>query len=134
MVQHVTMVRRHVESHMKDLEKSGNLREGFIHPAKDLKLSPFEIVAEIFSVKFPPCPVGCLKRLIPLREDLFKDVIRGGLSRFAFMRFLPTTRARSLQTLISSGNPSIHQSTITPGSPSPIVLINDAVKQGSIPQ
>lgn len=119
MVQYVTMVRRHVEFQMKDLEKSGNLREGLIQPAKDLKLSPFEIVAEIFYSKLLPSPVGCLKRLIPLREDLFKDVICGNLSRFAFIRFLPTTWARSLQTLISSGNPSIHQSIITPGSPIP---------------
>lgn len=84
------MVRRHVESHMKDLEKSGHLREGLFHPAKDLKLSPVGFVAEISYGKLPPCPVGCLKRLIPLREDLFKDVICGNLSRFAFMRFLPT--------------------------------------------
>ena len=66
------MIRRHVESYMKDLESSVNLQAGFLHPAGDLKLLPFWIVAEVFYGQLPPHLVLWLKRLIPLREDLFR--------------------------------------------------------------
>lgn len=129
------MVRRHVEFQMKDLEKSGRLRERAYPSSQRPETLPLWVRRRDLLRQVPPCPVGCLKRLIPLREDLFKDVIRGGLSRFAFMRFLPTTRARSLQTLISSVNPSIksvyHHSRLS-NPLAPIVLINEAVNQGSI--
>lgn len=135
MAQHVTMVRGHVESHVKDLEKSGNLREGLIHPAKDLKLLPFWIVAEVLYGKLPPSLAGCLKRLIPMREDLFKDVIRGGLSRFAFMRFLPTDTGKKLADFKQqweSFNQSVYHHSRLSNPLAPIVLMYEAVNQSSI--
>lgn len=57
---------------MKTLESGKTLQEGLLHPAEDLKFLPFWIVAEIFYGELPPHLSDWLKRLIPIREDLFK--------------------------------------------------------------
>ena len=135
MAQHVPMVRRHVESYMEDLERIGNLRKGLIHPAEDLKFLPFWIVAEVFYGILPPPLVQDLKRLIPLREDLFKDVIRGGLSRYSFMRYLPTETGKKLADFKQqwhSFNQSAYQHSRLANPSAPIVRMYEAVIQGTI--
>lgn len=96
LAHHVPMIRRHVESYMNDLESRKSLRAGLLRPAEDLKFLPFWIVAEVFYGRLPAHLEDWLKRLIPLREDLFKDVIQGGITRFAVMRFFPTAPGRKL--------------------------------------
>ena len=86
VAQHVPMIRRHVESHMKNLESSKTLREGFLHPAEDLKFLPFWIIAEVFYGELPPHLSDWLKRLIPLREDLFKGEWVAFLASFVAFR------------------------------------------------
>ena len=135
MAQHVPMVRRHVESYIGDLERSGNLRRGLIHPAEDLKLLPFWIVAEVLYGMLPPPLVQSLERLIPLREDLFKDVIRGGLSRYSFMRYLPTDTGKKLADFKQqwhSFNQSAYQHSRLSNPSAPVVRMYEAVEQGSL--
>ena len=135
MAQHVPMVRRHVESYMEDLQGSGNLRNGLIHPAEDLKFLPFWIVAEVFYGKLPPPLVQSLERLTPLRENLFKDVIRGGLSRYSFMRYFPTETGKKLADFKQqwhSFNESAYQHARLSNPSVPIVRMYEAVNQGTI--
>jgi cytochrome P450 len=106
VAQHFPMIYRHLETYMKTLESGENLRAGFIHPANDLKRLPFRIVAEINYGELLPHLTHWLKSLVPLREDLFKHVVRGGPSRFAVMRFFPTEPGRKLVDFKCSGNPS----------------------------
>lgn len=89
-------VQRHVEAHFARLHERSDLSRGLIHPAKDLKMLPFWVVCEMF---YGPLPQGYLTRIVDLaspREQLMKYVIRGGLSRFAFSRWLPTEANRAL--------------------------------------
>ena len=133
--QHTPMVRRHVESYMRDLESSRNLRAGLIHPADDLKFLPFWIVAEVFYGELPPHLIEWLKRLSPLREDLFKDVIRGGLSRFAFMRFLPTETGKKLADFKQQWrafNQTAYEHSRVASPSAPIVQMFKAANQGTI--
>ena len=89
-------VQRHVETHFAHLHKASDLSRGLIHPAQDLKMLPFWIVCEMF---YGPLPQEYLTRIGSLaspREQLMKYVIRGGLSRFSFSRWLPTEANRAL--------------------------------------
>ncbi|CAD6565536.1 MAG: hypothetical protein ASARMPRED_007316 [Alectoria sarmentosa] len=134
--QQVPMVRRHVESYMKILETDGNLSAGLIHPAEDLKFLPFWIIAEVFYGKLPPHLVEWLERLIPLREELFnKYIIRGGLSRFSFMRFFPTQAGKKLAHFKKqwrSFNQSAYQHFRLSNPLTPIVRMYEAANQGAI--
>ena len=132
---HVPMIRKHVESYMRDLESSEHFRAGLIHPANDLIYLPFWIVAEIFYGELPPHLIEWLKSLIPLREDLFKHVIRGGISRFAIMRFYPTEPAKKLASFKrqwQSFNQKAyeHASRVNPSAP--IVQMYEAASHGTI--
>ncbi|KAI1468200.1 putative cytochrome P450 oxidoreductase GliC-like protein [Daldinia caldariorum] len=77
--------------------KSGLLREhGKLHPVRDLKLLPFLFVARVV---YGPLDAGLereLRDLIPDREDLFKSVISGGITRFRIAQFLPLPAVRAL--------------------------------------
>lgn len=135
IAQHVPMIRRHVESFMTDLQFSENLRTGLLHPANDLKFLPFWIVAEIFYGELPPPLKDWLQRLIPLREDLFKHVIQGGLSRFAIMRFFPTEANKQLarfQQQWTSFNQSVIEHARHVNPTAPFIQMYDAVNRGTI--
>ena len=133
---HVPMVRKHVESYMKNIEMCENMRAGMIHPAEDLKFLSFWIVAEVFYGKLSPWLSEWLQRLIPLREDLFKDVIRGGVTRFAFMRFFPTGPGKKLaifkQEWQAFNNAVYDHCRLSDLPTAPIVQMYDAAKRGTI--
>jgi len=80
------MIYRHLETYMKTLSLVRTCL-------------PFWIVAEINCGELLPHLTHWLKSLVPLREDLFKHVVRGGPSRFAVMRFFPTEPGRKLVDL-----------------------------------
>lgn len=134
---YIPTIKHHVESHFADLAQHGNLRSHLIHPAEDLKMLPFWIVAEIFYGKLSPELIAHLKTLVPLREELFKFVIRGGLTRFSWMRMFPTRAGRMLVAFKMQWvafNQNAYQHALSTGSPAPIVAMFDAVDQGTITQ
>lgn len=73
------------------LPADGRIR---LRPAADLKLCPFFMVADIFFGPLDAAQRAALAELAPLREDLFKDAFRGGVSRFAFGKYLPGSGSR----------------------------------------
>ena len=135
-------ITQHVETFFAGLEQHGNLRSGLLHPAQDLKLLPFWIVAEVFYGELSAEQVAALNALIPLREELFnKYIIRGGLSRFSWMRFFPTEGHRALadfKTRWEAFNCAAYERARTrasgEGSVSapPIVAMFEAVDDGTI--
>lgn len=82
--------------HLKDLNLHGRLAKGMIDPAKDLRMLSFWIVAEMLYGDLTPDLRSQLQSLIPLRESLFNQVILGGVTRFSWSRFLPTSTNRDL--------------------------------------
>ncbi|THC96849.1 hypothetical protein EYZ11_003673 [Aspergillus tanneri] len=81
---------RHVTEQFQKLHLYGNLDQGLIHPTDDLKMLPFWIVAEVFYGHLPTFLIKELDDLAPLRERVFKYVIKGGIHRFSWTRWLPT--------------------------------------------
>ena len=136
MAQQVSMIRKHVESYMKNLEDGENMRAGLIHPAIDLKFLSFWIIAEIFYGDLPLQLREWLQHLVPLREDLFKDIIRGGLTRFAIMRFVPTSTGKKLSIFKQQWqkfNQAVYEHCRESKShTAPIVQMYEAAERGTI--
>lgn len=132
-VEYVPLIQRHVLKHFDELWKCSKLGEGLLDPAEDLKLLPFWVVAEIIYGELSPQMVLELKELAPLREDIFKDVIHGGLSRFPFSRYLPTKANASLARFRArweSFNDSAYRRAMSSRITAPIVHMHDAVEKG----
>ncbi|KAI1445844.1 putative cytochrome P450 oxidoreductase GliC-like protein [Annulohypoxylon stygium] len=68
-----------------------------LHPVRDLKLLPFLFVTRIVYGPLRTELERELKELIPLREELFKSVVAGGITRFPIARFLPLPAIRALR-------------------------------------
>ncbi|KAK8092860.1 cytochrome P450 oxidoreductase GliC [Apiospora kogelbergensis] len=69
---------------------------GKLHPVHDLKLLPFLFVARILYGALDAELEAELLELIPVREQLFKSVIAGGVTRFYLARLLAHPTMRSL--------------------------------------
>ncbi|KAI9875214.1 MAG: hypothetical protein M1830_008757, partial [Pleopsidium flavum] len=77
--------------------RAPNFRQNHtITPADDLKLFPFFVVANIFFGNLSCEQKDSLCELAPLREELFKEVIKGGINRTALSKYLPTPGNRLL--------------------------------------
>jgi cytochrome P450 len=75
---------------------SSSLAHSLIHPAQDLKLLPFWIVADILYGPLTPTMESQLGALAPLREGLFQHFLAGGVTRYAWSRHLPSAANRGL--------------------------------------
>lgn len=135
MENYIPSIQVHVENHFASLEQQNNLRSNLIHPAEDLKLLPFWIVTGIFYGELSPDLKEQLRTIIPLREELFKHVIRGGISRFSWTRFLPTEAMKALAAFKKEWqlfNKTAYEHALVSRSPTPIVPMFEAAIQGTI--
>ncbi|KAK4868491.1 hypothetical protein LT330_007213 [Penicillium expansum] len=67
-------------------------------PARALQLFPFFTMAEVLFGPLSPSQRKVLVGLAPLREELFKEVIRGGVNRLSIAPYLPWSGVRLLKT------------------------------------
>lgn len=95
---YVEDVQQFTRSYMQALTTYNKMIGGYgkIHAVHDLKLLPFLFVARIVYGPLDVVLEGELKQLIILREQVFKSVINGGISRFPISRFLPLAEIRAL--------------------------------------
>ncbi|KAI1120159.1 putative cytochrome P450 monooxygenase [Nemania abortiva] len=132
---YVPLVEKHIRDHFDHLWKESNLKEGLLDPAKDLRLLPFWVVAEIFYGELSPEMRSELRDLVPLREKLFKDVIRGGIARFSFSRYLPTKTNRALhqfQRQWKGFNNRAYHSAVVSSTNAPIVHMYGLIQNGTM--
>ncbi|PKX88414.1 cytochrome P450 [Aspergillus novofumigatus IBT 16806] len=136
-VAHTDRIQEIVRSFFQELEldDTGSLARGLIHPAHDLKMLPFWVVCELFYGRLPWHLVQELKRLAPLRENLMKHAIRGGLARFSWSRYLPTQANRELKNFQSRWrqfNRDVVAQARRAEKPAPIAKMYDAVDRREI--
>lgn len=121
--------------HLMDLNLHGRLAKGMVDPAKDLRMLSFWTVAEMLYGDLTPDLRSQLQSLIPLRESLFNRVILGGVTRFSWSRFLPTSTNRDLD-LFQEGwrqfNDTIYGKCQQTKSQTTIVSLYKAWNAGSI--
>ncbi|KAI0107204.1 putative cytochrome P450 monooxygenase [Nemania sp. FL0031] len=132
---YVPLVEKHIRDHFDHLWIESEFQQGLLDPAEDLRWLPFWVVAEIFYGELSPEMRSELRELAPLREELFKDVIRGGISRFSFSRYLPTKTNRALHRFQSQWrtfNDRAYHSAVVSGTNAPIVHMYDLVQNGAM--
>ncbi|POS71308.1 cytochrome P450 monooxygenase [Diaporthe helianthi] len=132
-VDRVDLIQNWVERHMADLWKHGRLSEGLLDPAQDLKMLPFWIVAEVIYTELSQTQMTELRELAALREDIFKIVIHGGLTRFSLSRYFPTKANKQLarfQALWRGFNARAYQDSISKTPRAPIVSMYKQCEDG----
>ncbi|RYP47058.1 hypothetical protein DL768_006853 [Monosporascus sp. mg162] len=128
-------------AYMRRFRKENDVfgQQGKLHPVRDLKLLLFLIVA---MVVYGPLNEDLERELIDLilpREDLFKSVIGGGITRFAFSRLLPLPEIRALHDFKgrwAQWNDRAHTHALKgPGaSTAPVITMYRAVEDGEMTQ
>lgn len=129
-----------VENYFQDLRtKSTAFRdEGKLHPVHDLKCLPFLFVARVVYGRLTPNLEKELTELLQPREDLFKSVIGGGVTRFSLSRFFPLPAIRALNSFKerwAHWNDRAHHQALKRAAGSdvpPIVDMYNAVSSGKI--
>lgn len=138
----IEIFQSHITEHFQSLHSTqggGNLSQGLLHPVDDLTMLPFRIVADMF---YGSMPLGLRKQLedlVPLRTRIFNEhVIRGGIHRFAWARFLPTAANDEL-ALFKRAWKAFNQNALAhareavgKGPPPPVVDMFDAVAAGKV--
>ncbi|KAF5591245.1 cytochrome P450 monooxygenase monooxygenase [Fusarium subglutinans] len=123
--------------HFKTLEAGDNLPNGVIDPAADLKMLPFWIIADVLYGSLSRKMEKTLAELAPLREDIFRKVMEGGLSRFNWSRFFPTQTNKSLKSFKDQWikfNQDAFDRAVHAGSRPPIVDLYNAVTSATMTQ
>lgn len=139
MDQYAVDVQEFTGAYMRRLGKENGtfVQQGKLHPVHDLKLLPFLFVAKVVYGPLTEDLESELLGLIPPREDLFKSVIFGGITRFSFSRFLPLPAIRALHDFKNRWtrwNNRAHAHALTgPGaSTAPIIAMYRAVDDGTL--
>ncbi|KAF2219166.1 cytochrome P450 oxidoreductase GliC [Elsinoe ampelina] len=85
---------------------------GQMDPAARLQFYPFFVVAQVLFGQLSDEQTSILAELAPLREELFREVIRGGINRFAIARYVPWSGASVLRDFQSRWSRFVEQSYI----------------------
>ncbi|KAM0545776.1 hypothetical protein ACHAPJ_011200 [Fusarium lateritium] len=132
---YLDIMQKRTARHFKELSTGDNLRNGLIDPAADLKMLPFWIIADVLYGCLSRDMETTLTRLAPLREELFRDVVAGGLTRFSWSRILPTRTNKNRRLFKKQWgifNLDSRDRAIQAGSRTPVVDLYNAVSSGTI--
>jgi gliotoxin/aspirochlorine/mycotoxins biosynthesis cytochrome P450 monooxygenase len=122
------------DAHFKTLHASGKPSKGVLNPAKDLRLLPFRIMANYLYGPITPKLLNQIEALIPLRESLFNQVIKGGISRFSWSQYLPSKINRNLIKFKSKWgefNDVVYESYQLSKKPTSFQQMYESMKTGS---
>lgn len=127
------IIRRHTENYLKVLAARDDVKAGNFDPADDTKFFPFFIIAEFIYGELDDEQTRWLKRIVPIREELFTYVIKGGLERFSFSKYLPTQankRLSEFQKEWDMFNEETYKSAKRLGTQASIAELWEAVNSG----
>jgi cytochrome P450 len=133
---YVNLIQDRTRRHLLELQSNPTFRSGLLDPAGHLKMLPFLVVAEIIYGPLNLEMESQLLKLAPLRENLFKHVIAGGLARFSISKiFSWTVPNRALKTFLKQWhafNDSAQERAVREDIDAPIVHMYAALDSGSI--
>ncbi|PSR83624.1 cytochrome p450 monooxygenase GliC [Coniella lustricola] len=113
-------------------------QQGTLHPVQDLKLLPILFVARVIYGLLTDEQERELRDLIPPRENIFRTVIGGGITRFEFSKFLPLPDIRALKRFKDNWarwNDRVHANAVKRASkadPAPVIAMYKAVEDGKM--
>jgi cytochrome P450 len=96
MAHNIGYIEGRTRKHIEFLQSRSKLSEGVLNPVEDLKILPFRLVAHIIYGDLTTDMEARLERMIDVRESIFQGVISGGITRFWWYKYLPTSMNRDL--------------------------------------
>jgi cytochrome P450 len=132
---YLSLVTRVTERYFQNLHANGDLNKGLIDPAGDLKLLPFWVIAEIVYGELSVEQEMELTQLVPLREEVFRHVVNGGVVRMWWSKYLPIEANRAFnefKTRWLAFNNAAYERAIQLGSEAPIISMYKAAENGTI--
>jgi cytochrome P450 len=125
-------MQKRTEQHFDQLWKNSTLSTSTIDAAQDLKMLPFWIVADILYGGLTDEIEQQLSELAPMREKLFQHFLKGGVTRYAWSKYLPTTANRHLAEFKDRWVALNRQAREQAPLRSPIHSYYSAIDQGSL--
>jgi cytochrome P450 len=132
---YATQIRDAVEKQFTELEANGNLKHARMHPVNDLRLLPLWVVANIIYGKLTNAHRETLEAMVPLREDVWKRMIQGGVTRSPWSQYLPTKinkELRKYKQQWADFNRDVYLASKESEQGAPIVGMYGAVESGTI--
>ena len=140
---YVDLIQTEVTAHFDSLaaNQDGRLLRGLLDPVADFKMLPFFIVVRILYGELPESMKAELRRLAPNREELFHHVVVGGLTRFRWSQYLPSTANRNLanfrtawEVFNAAAYAHAKQAVLSPAAPlpPPIIEMWESTQYGAI--
>lgn len=131
----IPIAQRQTRRHFKRLLEHSQLSKSIIDPAKDLKMLPFWVIAEVLYGPLTPEEEHTLEEMATQRAKLFQHVTTGGIMRFHWSKYLPTKTNKDLQdfkTCWSRFNATIFERSTDAGYSSPLVEMYKAFRSGKL--
>ncbi|KAL3961321.1 hypothetical protein ACCO45_002844 [Purpureocillium lilacinum] len=129
---YIQQMERRTERHFRQLWETSSLSESVIDAAKDLKMLPFWIVAEILYGGLTTDMERQLAELAPVRESLFQYFLKGGVTRYEWSKLLPTAANRELSEFKSRWATFNRQARIRAHPNTPIASYYSAIDEGTL--
>ena len=132
---YIPYIEQKMKTYFDGLNSHGILNRGFLDPVEDLKLLPFWIVSHIIYGELSTEMEDELRRLIPLRESVFRRIIAGGITRFWWSRYLPlmiVNDLRKFKKAWSTFNEHAHQRAIEKNGSAQIIRLYEALDSGTL--
>lgn len=117
---------------VKDLDVTN---EADIDPARDLQYFPFMVVAKILFGPLTQQQRDELLNLAPLREELFREVIRGGINRLWISQYVPWSGRRVLKEFRTQWTAFVtraYKRALVEAPDSPIITLWRGVESGEV--
>ena len=131
---YVPLITARTELFFQGLESSPRILNGTIDPAQDLRMLPFWVVAEILYGTLTQDMETELESIAPLREEIFKCIIEGGITRYSWSQYLPIRANRmlaSFQKRWHAFNDKAELTASNRGFPyAPISLMYNSIRDG----
>ncbi|RLL94552.1 hypothetical protein CFD26_102052 [Aspergillus turcosus] len=112
------------------------LRSGTIDPVADFKFLPFLIIADILYGPLTPDMEAELCQIASEREELFRFVIKGGLTRYTWSRYLPSEANRALKSFQaqwrSFNEAAFRRARDLKSTETPVYQLFEAVRVGQV--
>ncbi|EDP49542.1 hypothetical protein KXV97_003798 [Aspergillus fumigatus] len=135
----VFLAREYLQNTLLASSEQSLENKGIIHvePAKTLQFYPFLSVAQILFGRLSPMQRTQLTTLAPLREELFKEVIRGGINRLSIAPWFKSRGVRLLNEFQTQWEQFVedayHAAVKRNQSPRPLVIgLWEAYQAGTI--
>ncbi|POR35290.1 Putative cytochrome P450 [Tolypocladium paradoxum] len=129
---YIQQMEQRTERHFRQLWESSSLSESIIDAAQDLKMLPFWIVAEILYGGLTTDMEKQLAELAPVREKLFQYFLQGGVTRYAWSKYLPTAANRGLTEFKTRWAAFNRQARDRAHPSTPIAAYYGAIQDGSL--